>query len=243
VASLRFDTRDDKSAPTSGVFLNAEFETSEGRNITGTVDPNLVCITQPCVPASLQDGRLTFQRAAIDARAYLRVTPAGRLALRIAGAGKVGGDDLPLHRRVSLGFPDPLPGYGFRQFSCCGENYLGNPALCDRAIVAQVELRTHLGFDFGPDWANDWGDENDDERWEPFHVSGPDIVVFADAGYAWSVGTGPNVFAADKIPSVSLWQPDVGIGLDLGPIGAYVAKSIGPVHHPVTFTVRMGRRF
>lgn len=243
VVSLRVDTRDDKSTPSSGVFLSAEFESSQGRNITGTVDPNLVCITTPCVPPSLQDGRLTFQRAWLDARSYLRLTPAGRLALRIAGGGKVGGDDLPLQRRVSLGFPDPLPGYNFRALSCGGDAFQGSPGLCDRAVVAQIELRTHLGFDFGPDWANDWGDEDGSERWEPFHVNGPDIVAFADAGYAWSVGSGPNQLASDRLPSLRLWQPDIGIGLDLGPIGAYFAKSIGPVHHPVTFTVRMGRRF
>jgi hypothetical protein len=243
VVGLRLDTRDDRSAPSSGIFLNAEFESSEGRRISGTVDPNLVCITAPCVPASLQDGQLTFQRAWLDARTYVQLTPAGRLALRLAGGGKLGGDDLPLQRRVSLGFPDPLPGYNFRAQSCGGENFQGSPALCDRAVVAQVELRTHLGFDFGPDWANDWGDEEGAERWEPFHVNGPDIVAFADAGYAWSVGSGPTQLAANRLPSLRLWQPDIGIGLDLGPIGAYFAKSIGPVHHPLTFTVRMGRRF
>jgi len=243
VVGLRFDTRDDKSSPSSGLFLNAEFESSSGRNITGTVDPNLVCITAPCVPASLQDGRLSYQRAWLDARSYLRLTPTGRLGLRLAGGGKLGGDDLPLQRRVSLGFPDPLPGYNFRALSCGGENFPGSPSLCDRAVVAQVELRTHLGFNFGPDWANDWGDENGDERWEPLHVIGPDIVAFADAGYAWSVGSGPNQLAGNRLPSLRLWQPDIGLGLDLGPIGAYFAKSIGPVHHPVTFTVRMGRRF
>ena len=243
VVDLHVDTRDDKSYPSSGVFLNAEFESSDGRNITGTVDPNLVCVTTPCVPASLQDGQLTFQRAWLDARTYLRLTPAGRIGLRLAGGGKLGGDDLPLQRRVSLGFPDPLPGYNFRALSCGGEAFAGSPALCDRAIVAQVELRTHLGFDFGPDWASDWGDDDAAERWEPFHVNGPDIVAFADAGYAWSVGSGPNQLPANELPSLGLWQPDIGIGLDLGPIGAYFAKSIGPANHPVTFTVRMGRRF
>jgi len=242
IIGLRVDTRDDRSSPSSGVFLTGEFESAEGRNITGPVDPTLVCVTTPCVPASLQDGRLTWQRAWLDARGYWRITPAGRVGLRLAGGGKLGGDDLPLQRRASLGFPDPLPGYTFRTLSCGGASLPGSPALCDRALVAQVELRTHLGFDFGPDWSNDW-DESGAEHWEPFHVNGPDIVVFADAGYAWSVGNGANQVPASQFPSLSLWQPDIGIGLDLGPIGAYFAKSIGPTHHPVTFTVRMGRRF
>ena len=241
-ASLRLDTRNDKREPSSGLLINAEFEASEGRNITGTIDPNLVCIAAPCIPASYQDGKLTYQRAWLDARFYTRLTPAGRLNFRVAGGGKVGGDDLPLQSRVSLGSPDPLPGYTFRAMSCGGENFPGHPALCDRAIVAQAELRTHLGFDFGPDWANVWDDQAD-ERYEPFHVSGPDVVVFADAGYAWNVGTGPGALPADKFPKLGNWRPDVGIGLDLGPIGVYFSKAIGPYHGPVTFTMRMGRRF
>lgn len=242
VASLRLDTRNDKQQPSSGLLIGAELEAAQGRNITGTIDPYMVCISAPCVPPSYQDGRLTYQRAWVDARFYTRFAPVARLNLRLAGGGKLGGDDLPLQSRVSLGMPDPLPGYSFRYQSCGGEGFIGHPALCDRALVVQAELRTHLGFDFGPDWANVWGDDAE-ERYEPFHVSGPDVVVFADAGYAWNVGDGPNPFPADRLPALRLWQPDIGIGLDLGPIGAYVAKAIGPFHGPVTFTVRMGRRF
>lgn len=242
VTSLRVDTRDDRNGPSSGVLLNGEFEVARGTDITGSIGQSPSC-PGGCVPASLADGKLTYSRAWLDARAYMRLTPAGRVAFRVAGGGKLGGEDLPLQHRVSIGFPDPLPGYGFREQRCDTGTFPGSPALCDRAIVAQVELRTHLGFDFGPDWANDWGDDTEDDRWEPFHVSGPDIVMFADAGYAWNVGAGPGAFPNDRIPSVKLWRPDIGIGLDLGPIGAYLAKSIGPVQYPVTFTVRMGRRF
>jgi len=243
VTSLRVDTRNDRTEPSSGVFLNAEFEVTRGTAITGTVDPFTACPAfGPCTQPGLADGNLTYQRAWFDGRAFLQVTPAGRIGVRLAGGGWMGGDPLPLQRRVSLGFPDPLPGYAFRAFSCGGAGIAGSPALCDRAVVAQVELRTHLGFDFGPEWANDWGD-NDDDRWEPFHVSGPDIVVFADAGYAWSVASGPNRLPSDRLPSLSLWQPDLGVGLDLGPIGAYLAKSIGPASQAMTFSVRMGRRF
>ena len=246
VTSLRVDTRDNGNSPSTGVQLNAEFEVVEGTNITGAIDPNLVCAPPPgggpCIPASYADGKLTFSRAWVDARAYLRLTPSGRFALRVAGGGKVGGDDLPLQHRVSLGYPDPLPGYTFREMSCGGQGHPGQPALCDRAVVAQAELRTHLGLDFGPDWANDWGDDTEDDRWQPFHVSGPDIVMFADAGYAWSLSSTSGM-PVDRFPSLKYWQPDIGLGLDLGPIGAYLAKAIGPGSRGVTFTMRMGRRF
>lgn len=245
VATVRVDTRNERTRPSSGIYVTAEYEAGQGRNITGAVGTPMVCVTTPCGPPSLvDDGKLTYQRAWLDARTYLRVTPAGRLNLRIAGGGKMGGDDLPNQNRVSLGFPDPLPGFRFRQLSCGGDAIPGRPALCDRAIVAQAELRTHLGFDFGPDWANDWGDNTADEAWQPLHVSGPDIVVFADAGYAWSVGGGAGQIPSHRMPALRNWLPDVGVGLDMGPLGLYLAKSIGTQSRDdLTFTVRLGRRF
>mgnify|MGYP001596573894 FL=1 len=241
VATFRMDTRSDRAYPSSGFFVNAEYELGEGRNITGTVDPNVVCVTAPCPPA-LADGKLDYRRVAFDARTYMRLSPAGRLNLRVAGGGRVGGEPLPLQKRFALGYPDPLPGFGFRAMSCGGAQVTGQPALCDRALFAQAEFRTHLGFEFGPDWANVW-DEEDEDRYEPFHVSGPDIVVFADAGRAWLTGDGPGLIPSDKLPGLRTFSADLGLGLDFGPIGFYFARAVESGDHPVTFTVRMGRRF
>jgi hypothetical protein len=238
---LRLDTRNDRQAPSSGFFLAADFEATEGTDITGPVDPTIVCVSYPCVPPSLEDGKLTYQRGMLDARSYLRLAPSARLNLRLVAAGALGGDDLPLQYRHSLGFPDPLPGFAFRQYSCGGAEVAGNPALCDRVIVGQLEYRTHLGFDFAPDWANDWGDTESD--WEPFHISGPDIVFFADAGRAWQVGNDPGEIPSDKLPTLDSFSADIGLGLDLGPIGFYFAKALGGEDRPVTFHVRLGRRF
>jgi hypothetical protein len=57
------------------------------------------------------------------------------------------------------------------------------------------------------------------------------------------VGSGPGSLPADKLPSLSSYHADVGVGLDLGPIGFYFAKSVGADDQAVTFHVRMGRRF
>jgi hypothetical protein len=251
VGSFRFDTRNDLGTPSAGWFVTGEYELGQGRDITGQLDP-MVCLAfaGPCLDPALADGKLDYQRVAFDARSYLRLSPAGRLNLRLAGGGWVGGEPLPLQRRVSLGYPDPLPGYGFRQFSCGGTGLAGEPAMCDRALVAQAEFRTHLGFDFGPEWASDWGDSGD-EHYEPFHVSGPDLVVFADAGSAWKVDrhgscnpTCPaGVIPSDKLPAPSSFKTDIGIGLDFGPLGFYLAKPLDTADRAVTFTVRMGRRF
>jgi len=247
ILSLHADTRNDRGTPSSGVLVIGEYELGQGRDITGALGP-VFCPPGPpglCVPAALADGKLDYQRVAFDARSYLRLSPAGRLNLRLAGGGWVGGEPLPLQRRLSLGYPDPLPGYGFRQFSCGGDAALGQPALCDRALVAQAEFRTHLGFDFGPDWASDWGDSED--HYEPFHVSGPDLVLFADAGRAWSVSrdgsTGPDIIPADRLPALSTFKTDIGVGLDFGPLGFYLARPLQHADRSVTFTVRMGRRF
>jgi len=247
VLSLHADTRNDRGTPSSGAFVAAEYEVGQGRDITGTLGP-LFCppaAPGPCVPPALADGKLDYQRVAFDARSYLRLSPAGRFNLRLAGGGWVGGEPLPLQRRLSLGYPDPLPGYGFRQFSCGGDAALGAPALCDRAIVAQAEFRTHLGFDFGPEWASDWGDSED--SYEPFHVSGPDLVLFADAGRAWSVSrggsSGPDIIPADRLPALGTFATDIGLGLDFGPLGFYLARPLQHADRSVTFTVRMGRRF
>ena len=245
IASFRLDTRNDRVEPSGGWLVTGEYELAHGGDVTGDLGP-YTCVAFPCVNPALADGNLGYERMAFDARRYLRLSPTGRLDLRLAGGGWLGGEPLPLQRRVSLGYPDPLPGYGFRQFACGGSQLPGDPALCDRAVVAQAEFRTHLGFDFGPKWASDWGD-NGDEPYEPFHVSGPDLVVFADAGRAWSVArdgmAGPDEIPADKLPALSTFRTDVGVGLDFGPLGFYLAKPLDQATRAVTFTVRMGRRF
>ncbi len=248
IGSVRLDTRNDRGTPSSGWLVSGEYEVGQGTDIGG--QPSVLycgAVAGPCTPPPTAGSNLNYQRLGFDARRYLRLSPTGRLNLRLAGGGWTGGDPLPLQRRMALGFPDPLPGYGFRQFSCDPGALPGQPALCDRALVLQTEFRTHLGLDFGPKWAGDWGGGGSDEEYEPFHVSGPDLVVFADAGRAWSVSrpgvSGPDVIPPDRLPALSSFKTDVGVGLDFGPLGFYLAKPLDQANRAVTFTLRMGRRF
>jgi hypothetical protein len=73
-------------------------------------------------------------------------------------------------------------------------------------------------------------------------VSGPDLVVFADIGSAWLVGEGPGRLRSDRLPVFGSFETDLGIGLDSGPLGLYMAKGISGRNQPVRFSLRLGRR-
>jgi hypothetical protein len=47
---------------------------------------------------------------------------------------------------------------------------------------------------------------------------------------------------SNRLPSFHEWVKDVGVGLDAGQIGAYLAKSLSQ-GEPVRFLVRLQRRF
>ena len=69
-----------------------------------------------------------------------------------------------------------------------------------------------------------------------------DLVLFSDAGKGWLAGSGPGQVPANRIPSFDEWKVDVGLGIDAGEIGAYIAKGISE-GESVKFTVRLQRRF
>jgi hypothetical protein len=113
-----------------------------------------------------------------------------------------------------------------------------DPALCDRSIVAQVEVRTRLSLNLG-------------YRMRDREVAGvgrfigieeADLVILGDAGKAWIAGDGPGQVPIDRIPSLHEWKTDVGVGLDAGGIGAYLVKGLSE-GQPVRFIVRLQRRF
>ncbi len=150
------------------------------------------------------------------------------------------GDRLPIQRRVSLGGPDLLPGYDFREFTCAprGFNDSSQPALCDRTIVAQAEVRTRLGLNLGYRLRSREGESNG----RFIGIEEADLVFLGDFGKGWLAGDGPEQVPVNRIPSFDEWKADVGIGLDAGEIGAYLAKSLTG-GEPIKFLVRLQRRF
>ena len=177
--------------------------------------------------------------------------------MRVLLGGWLGGDALPIERRLSVDGPGVMPGYGFRaqrdgaDLGTCtlGLAFPGQPAMCDRIALLQAEYRGDLHFDFNPDW-----ESHDDviggrdgtaprARAHHFHRDGT-WVVFADAGRGWLVGTAGDslTYARDRIPPFSTFRTDLGAGVDFGGVGFYLAKAMS-AGEPLRFFVRLRHRF
>jgi outer membrane protein assembly factor BamA len=235
---LNFDTRTDPSDPWSGWFLNADLEHGRGNIIRG---------------APVSAGRATdaeksdYTRGFFDFRRYNRLGPTSRLNMRLVLGGWMGGDALPLERRLSVDGPGALPGFGFRSAhtgidvgNCnAGVALPGVPAECDRIALAQVEYRGDLRLNFNgrwEDWPRHYRSSRSDLSW----------VLFADAGRGWRVGStdAPGLtYDRSTIPPLSTFRTDVGVGLDLAGIGIYCAKSLSSTSEPANFFVRLRHRF
>ena len=104
--------------------------------------------------------------------------------------------------------------------------------------TAQVEVRTRLTLNLGYRVR----DADSGARGRFIGLEEADLVFLTDAGKAWLAGNGPGQVPVDRIPSFREWEADVGIGMDTGQIGAYLAKSLTQ-GDPVRFLVRLQRRF
>ncbi|MGB7212919.1 MAG: hypothetical protein WBC97_09835 [Gemmatimonadales bacterium] len=231
---FEFDDRNQDQRPSAGWWVRGRVEHSSSRNVAPLLLPTAI---RGAIPT---DGSYAFSRLWFDARMYDRLTPDMRLNVRVLGDGWLGGDPLPVQERVALGGPDVLPGYDFRAVNCAAGGYTdpATPALCDRMLAAQIELRSRIRL--GLLWHYRDKDHPDLDR--AFGLSEADLVVFTDAGDAWLSGTGPGRVPNDRIPAFREWKADVGVGIDAGSIGAYLAKGFTS-GQPVQFIVRLQQRF
>jgi len=225
--TVTYDSRNSTSTPTAGWLLRARWEIGGSDDVTPVPLPESV---RPALP----NESYVYHRLALDLRRYARVSPTGRLNLRLLAAGWIGGDPLPVQRRLSLGGPDPLPGYPFRPRAC---NELVEdpalPALCDRVLVAQAEFRTTLSL----------GVLDRLLRSAPWlGVEVVDLVVFSGGGQAWLVGDGPGKLPSNRLPSIDTWLGDFGAGIDIDGLGLYVAKAFTD-GEPIRFSLRLDHRF
>lgn len=229
-----YDTRNRRSLPSTGWYLRGHYEHGTSDDVSPIALPDVVRLPIPV------GGGYGFDRLSLDLRHYSRLTPSLRVNGRLLADGWIAGDRLPIQRRVSLGGPDLLPGYDFRSFTCAprGYNDPSEPALCDRMIAAQVEVRTRLGLNLGYRVPDKEGGSSG----RFIGIEEADLVFLGDAGKAWLAGDGPGQVPSNRIPSLDEWKADVGIGLDTGEIGAYLAKGLSG-GEPIKFLVRLQRRF
>lgn len=236
--TLRLDTRNDDERPWAGWYVNADVE-------RGTGDLERLGAAPPDV-RSVTPGRVAYTRGFVDARRYNRVGPGAQLNFRLVAGGWLGGDALPLQRRLSVSGAGALPGFDFRtpigsgaDVGTCtaGGVAPGRPALCERIALAQVEYRGDLQFGlFGFDWRRDR---------IPF-INDPAWVVFADAGRGWLIGEGRGDrlrYAGHELPPAATFRTDMGVGLHFGGVGLFAAKAISRGSEPLNFLVRLRHRF
>lgn len=237
---LRIDTREKLRSPlTGGWFVQADVERGHGR-LLRALDPRIMSMLSfaPILP---QD--VAYTRGFLDARRRTRIAPGTELSLRLVTGGSLGGDRLPLQRRVSVGGPGSVEGYDFRRapndavdvFTCGGIGiWPGDATQCERMLLMQAELRQPIGFDWrigGDDWSI-----GIDER--------PSWVLFADAGRGWMrPGTGDLALEVAGIPALRTFRTSLGLGIDFGGLGLYVAKAVSTGREPMNVLLRVGRRF
>jgi len=239
--SGHIDTRNSPVDPRSGWFISGAYEHGSGDFTTAGTR-----LTSPVDAATLD---LSYGRAFLDLRRYNRISPKRQLNARLVVGGWVHGDPLPLQRRLSVGGLGTLPGYDFRllgigtdvgQCSASDDPLPGRPAECERIALAQLEYRHELVSELF-DVFNRNGIR---VRGAAFRVK-PTAVVFVDGGRGWLVGPGQDDlrYSAWSLPGLDTFRTDVGVGLDLGIAGIYVAKAVSAGEEPANVFIRFRNRF
>jgi outer membrane protein assembly factor BamA len=186
---------------------------------------------------SLDERRVAeFTAAHVDIRRYARLTPYSRLALRILASGTVDGGALPAQRQKTLGGEGSLPGYPLRSLDCGARNtpvtsgqqffpYHG----CDRAALMRLELQSSFPM------ARKLGEKLRLGNWLTNSVR---WSAFVDAGRAWTEESALQ----GRAPGGDDFSADAGLGLKLGPFGAYWAVPLSGSEHKYNFFIRLGQR-
>jgi len=242
VLRANIDTRNDEVNPSTGWLILAEYERGTGRMTdVGPTSP----LTRPGVSP-----QVTYGRGFVDLRRYNRLSPTTWINARLVLGGWLHGDELPLERRFSVGGIGTVPGIDFREYepgtvdvsqcSNAGSPPPGDPAQCERVALAQLEYRNELHsslFDF--------------LNARPIRLRGvgftvrPTAIAFVDAGRGWLVGQPFSTlqYSSSSIPRFGTFRTDVGLGLDLGIIGVYVAKAVSSPKEPANVFLRVHRLF
>lgn len=239
--SADIDTRNTPVDPWAGWLISAKVEHASGDFATTG--------TRLTDSGSSGMRHLSYERGFLDLRRYNRISPKRQLNARLVVGARLHGDPLPLERRFSVGGVGTLPGFDFRrlgigtdvgQCSVEDEPLPGRPAECERVALAQLEYRHQL-----PSELFDVFNRNGIRvRGAVFRVK-PTAVAFVDAGRGWLVGDrdGRLRYPAWSLPGFDTFPTDVGLGLDLGIVGIYVAKAVSEGEEPANVFIRFRNRF
>jgi hypothetical protein len=241
---LRVDTRDQDGTWWSGWYLTAEVEQGAGSLARIGSPLNVDPATGALLPTIAEP--VNYTRGLLDLRRYNRISPDMSFNMRLVAGGWLSGDELPTERKMSLGGPGTLPGYGFREsgmtpdvLQCSnGVQQAGTPAQCDRIIMIQAELRSRF-------FAGSLRDDASDDWWRPGLNGRMEWVLFADLGRGWLVGPqdGGTSYPSGLLPPWDTYKSDLGLGVDFGGLGVYAAKALSDQSEGVRFIVRLTRRF
>ena len=225
-AAVSWDTRDTPLTPRDGWWLRGGVQHTTSSELTPTLLPEQIRDPLPSDGYGAVEGWF-------DLRRYQRIDFRHAVHFRLAGEGWLGGDPLTVQRRHGLGGTDELFAYPFRAVTCDVRRRPdpAQPALCDRRMVAQVELRRR--FDIGIS-----------TRIGPYGlgIDQVDAVLLGDFGSAWLAGDGPGQVPAGRIQDIAEWRGMLGAGIDGGWFGLYLGQSVTD-DEPLHFTFRLQRRF
>lgn len=250
---LVYDNRNDPRRPATGWLVRTDYELGSGRM-------DAFGATSEAPRSSAPDAGTRYGRLFVDARRYFRLSPTKQLSARVVLGGWLHGEELPLQRRLSVSGVGAIPGIDFREPSLgpdvgqcsTAPAPAGDPAQCERALLAQLEyrigLRSRPGSIIG---------RTVRIRSRAFTLN-PALVFFGDAGRGWLLDPRSNdirvngasvppsrdlIYSASTIPPFGTFRTDIGVGVDLGLFGIYAAKSLSESGEPVNIFLRARRRF
>lgn len=228
---LRHDTRNEDRDPSAGWLSSLRIERGLGGTLVGFGAP-----AEGTEDAVVREERTSFLTGSIDVRRYARLSPYTRVAIRIATAGSLDGRALPPQRQHALGGEGTLPGYRVFEFDCGARDGLidvgGRAAYpyygCDRMALVQLEYQANFPIARRVAESAGLGAVGNLVRW----------VAFFDAGRAWTEPRARN----GRLGGSDDFSADAGIGLRVGPLGAYWAVPLSGRGQGFNFFVRLGPR-
>jgi hypothetical protein len=242
-----YDTRSSQLDPAHGWYVTASLERTLRSDLTrpAAIVAVPLPITDPEPVAA--ENFAGWTSGVLDIRRYNRLSPEGRLNLRLMLGGSLDGAALPPQRQHALGGEGSLPGYSLFRLSCGARPYdvfraevVRQPLRaaptafvpgygCDQFALMQAEYRGKLSLRLG--WGGSpWGD-SEERGWDLGWAAAPEWVAFVDAGRGWAAGRRNEDLALD-----------FGFGLLFSRVGVYVATPLAG-EGGLNLFVRLGPRF